>query len=76
MKTQRAATVRDVIKESGRVLPHPNARLPRNTAMGIRGWPMHYSIVQPLGMVGYHPTQQHMKLLSLGDPINPICTNT
>jgi hypothetical protein len=76
MKTQRVATVHDVIKESGRVLPHPNALLPRDTATGIRGWPMHYSIVQPLGMVGYRLTQQHMKLLSLGDPINPICTNT
>jgi hypothetical protein len=32
--------------------PHPSARLPRNTVTGIRGWPMHYPDVHPLGMVG------------------------
>jgi hypothetical protein len=32
--------------------PHPSACLPRNTAMGIHGWPMHNPDVHPLGMVG------------------------
>jgi hypothetical protein len=32
--------------------PHPSARLPRTTTMGIHGWPMHYPDVHPLGMVG------------------------
>jgi hypothetical protein len=31
--------------------PHPSAHLPRDTATGIRGWPMHYPDVHPLGMV-------------------------
>jgi hypothetical protein len=34
-----------------------------------RVWPMHYPILHPLGMVGYLLSQQHMKLLSLRDPI-------
>jgi hypothetical protein len=35
-----------------------NTRLPRDTSAGIRGWPMHYPDVHPLGgMVGYRPTQ-------------------
>jgi hypothetical protein len=32
--------------------PHPSARLPHDTVTGIRGWPMHYPDVYPLGMVG------------------------
>jgi hypothetical protein len=57
MKTPRVATFRDVLKESGRVLPHPSARLPRDTLMGIRGWHMHYLNVHLGGMVGYRPTR-------------------
>jgi hypothetical protein len=34
-----------------------------------RGWPMHYPILNSLGMVGYLPSQRHTKLLSLWDPI-------
>jgi hypothetical protein len=62
MKTLQAVIVHDVIKESGRVLPHPSARLPHDTVTGIRGWPMHYPDVHPLGTVGYHPTRRHTKL--------------
>jgi hypothetical protein len=32
--------------------PHPSARLPRDTTMGILGWPMRYPDVHSLGMVG------------------------
>jgi hypothetical protein len=32
--------------------PHSSARLPCDTATGIRGWPMHYPDVHPLGMGG------------------------
>jgi hypothetical protein len=70
------ATVHDAIKESGRVLPHPSACLPLNTSTGIRGWPMHYPDVHPGGMVGYHPTWGPIELLSLQNPINPVCTST
>jgi hypothetical protein len=31
--------------------PHSSARLSRDTTTGIRGWPMRYPIVHPLGMV-------------------------
>jgi hypothetical protein len=31
---------------------HTSVHLPRDTAMGIRGWPMHYPVVPPLGMGG------------------------
>jgi hypothetical protein len=31
--------------------PHPSARPPRDTMTGIRGWPIHYTDVHPLGMV-------------------------
>jgi hypothetical protein len=34
-----------------------------------RGWPMHYTILHLLGMVGLLPSQRHTKLLSLWDPI-------
>jgi hypothetical protein len=61
------------IKELGWVLPHPSARLPRDTVIGIRGCPVHYPSVHPVGVVGYHPTQQLYKLLSLEDPINHVC---
>jgi hypothetical protein len=57
MKTPRTTIVHDAIKVSVWVLPHPSARLPRDTVTGIHGWPMHYPIVHLLGMVGYHPTQ-------------------
>jgi hypothetical protein len=76
MKTPRAATVHDTIRESGRVLPHPSARLPQDTMMAIHRWHMHYLDVHPLGMVGYHPTWQDMKLLSLRDPINLVSAST
>jgi hypothetical protein len=33
------------------------------------GWPMHYPDVRPIGMVGWLPSQQHTKLLSLWDLI-------
>jgi hypothetical protein len=56
-KTPRVATFHDVIKESGWVLRHPSARLPRDTLTSIRGWPMHYPNVHTGGMVGYHPTR-------------------
>jgi hypothetical protein len=56
-KTPREAIVHDAIKESDQVLPHPSARLAHDTMMGIRGWPMHYPDVHPLGMVGYYPTR-------------------
>jgi hypothetical protein len=56
-------------KESGRVLPHPSACLPRDTSMGTRGWSTHYPSVHPLSNIGYHPTQWPSKLLSLQDPI-------
>jgi hypothetical protein len=32
--------------------PHPSARLPRDTATGIRGWPMNYPDAHSLGIVG------------------------
>jgi hypothetical protein len=57
MKTPRVATFHDAIKESGQVLPNPSACLPRDTSMGIRGWPMHYLNVHPGGMVWYRPTR-------------------
>jgi hypothetical protein len=72
LKTPQVATVQDAIKESGRVLPHPNAHLPHDISTGIRGWPMHYPDVHPGDVVGYHPTRQPSKLLSLWDPINPV----
>jgi hypothetical protein len=31
--------------------PHPSVRLPRDPAMSIHGWPMHYPDVHLLGMV-------------------------
>jgi hypothetical protein len=43
--------------DRARVLPHPSAHVPRDTLMGICGWPMHYPDVHPGGMVGYHPTR-------------------
>jgi hypothetical protein len=39
-----------------------------------RGWPIHYPIIHPLGMVGYLPSQQHMTLLSLGIPYVPYAS--
>jgi hypothetical protein len=39
--------------------------MPRQTH---RGWPEHYPIVHPWSEVRYHPTQWHIKLLSLGIP--------
>jgi hypothetical protein len=33
-----------------------------------RGWPMHYPIIQLLGMVGYLPSQWQTTLFSLGIP--------
>jgi hypothetical protein len=76
MKTPRVGIVHNVIKESDWVLPHPSAHIPHDTSAGIRGWPIQYPDVDPLGMVGYRPTQRHMKLLSLQDSINPICAST
>jgi hypothetical protein len=35
------------------------------------GWPEHYPIIHPWSEVRYHPTHQHMKLLSLGIPYVP-----
>jgi hypothetical protein len=43
--------------------PHPSSHLPCSTVMSIRGWPMHYPDV-------------HTTLLSLRDPINPVCAST
>jgi hypothetical protein len=40
-----------------------STRMPRRTH---RGWPEHYPIVHSWSEVRYHPTHQHMKLLSLG----------
>jgi hypothetical protein len=68
--------VRDAIKESGQVLPHPSTRLPRDTSMDIRGWPMYYLDVHPGGMVGYHLTQRIAKIISLRDLINHVQAST
>jgi hypothetical protein len=76
MKTRRMATFRDVIKESGWVLPHPGACLTRDTSTIIRGWPMHYPDVHSGGMLGYRLTWRPTKLLCLWDPINLVCANT
>jgi hypothetical protein len=64
------------IKESGRILHHSSASLPRDNSMGIHGWPTHYPSVHSWGKVRYHSNQRPSKLLSLWDPINPVCTNT
>jgi hypothetical protein len=47
-------------------------RMPRRTHCG---WPdtIPYNIHKE---VGYHPTQRHAKLLSLGDSICPLCAST
>jgi hypothetical protein len=57
-------------------LPHHSARLPRDTSTSIRGWHMHYLDVHQLGGGGGLPSKKHTTLLSLRDPINPICAST
>jgi hypothetical protein len=44
------------------------------TSTGFRGWPTHYPSVHPLSKIGYHPTQQSLKLLSLRNPIISYAT--
>jgi hypothetical protein len=76
MKTPRVATMHGDYQRVESVLPYPSAGLPRDTVMGIRGWPPQYPIVHSLRMVGCHPTQRLSKLLSLWDPINHIYAST
>jgi hypothetical protein len=74
MQARRApwvATIHDVTKKPGWVLPHPsasNTRMPRRTH---RGWPEHYPIIHPWSKVRYCTTRRHTKLLSLGIPYVP-----
>jgi hypothetical protein len=58
----------------------PSARLAHDTSLG---YPLvaHALSLLPrwaitTGLVGCHPTQRPIKLLSLHDPINPVCAST
>jgi hypothetical protein len=63
-------TVHDVVKESGRVLPHPSAVFHAYASADTPWWldTVPYNIHKE---VGYCPTRRHMKLLSLGIPYVP-----
>jgi hypothetical protein len=76
MKTPQAVAVHDDYQRVEPGPPHPSVRLPRDTLVGIRGWPMHYPFLHPLSMVGYYPTQRPLKLISLRDSIYPKCPST
>jgi hypothetical protein len=76
MKASRVATVHDNYQ---RVEPgplYPSVGIPCDTSMGICGWPPHYLTIHPLSIVGCHPTQRPLKLLSLQDLINLVCAST
>jgi hypothetical protein len=65
-RAPRVATIHDVTKKPGRVLPRPSAVFTRMPRWTHRGWPEHYSIIHPWSEVRYRPTHRHTKLLSLG----------
>jgi hypothetical protein len=76
MTAPRVATFHDDYQSVKPGPPYPSAGPPRDTSMGIRGWPPQCPSVHLLRIVGYHPTLQPLKLLSLQDPINPVCVST
>jgi hypothetical protein len=64
------------IKESGWVLPHPIACLSCYNLVGPP-WVAHtLSQCTSVREVRHRPTRWPSKLLSLQDPINPVCANT
>jgi hypothetical protein len=68
-RAPRVATIHDVTKKSGRVLPHPSVVFHAYASTDKPWWPEHYPIIHPWSEVRYHPTHRHMKLLSLWGPI-------
>jgi hypothetical protein len=62
------ATVHDAIKESGRVLPCPSAIFHAYASVDTP-WVANTIPYNNHEEVGYRPTQWHLKLLSLWDPI-------
>jgi hypothetical protein len=74
-RAPRVATIHDVTKKPGRVLPCPSVVFHAYASTDIPWVAEHYPIIHPWCEVRYHPTHRRMKLLSLGIPC-PICINT
>jgi hypothetical protein len=55
---------------------YPSACLPHDTSLGYPLVAYTLSLIHHGRMVAYRPTQQPTKLISLWDPINPVCAST
>jgi hypothetical protein len=67
-RAPRVATIHDVTKKPGRVLPRPSAVLHAYASADIPWVAEHYPIIHPWSEVRYRPTPRRTKLLSLRIP--------
>jgi hypothetical protein len=75
-KATRVATFHDDYQRVEPDLPYPSAIFHAKTSTGNLWVAQTLSQCHPWSTVGCHPTQWPSTLLSLWDPINPICTST
>jgi hypothetical protein len=67
-RAPQVATIHDMTKKSGRVLPCPSVIFHVCASVDTSWVAEHYPIIHPWSEVRYRPTHRHMKLLSLGIP--------
>jgi hypothetical protein len=75
MKASRVATFRDDYQRVEPGSPYPSVIFHAKTSSGSLWVAWTLSQCHPWSTVGCHPTQRPLKLLSLRDSINPICTS-